>query len=261
MLMIRRLAILSMMLLLPGLVLAQSWQVQSGSRQLAVLELFTAEGCGLCPPADRFVAQLPQQGVTSKDLIVLGFHIDYLNQKKGWIDRFAKPEFSERQRQLARINMFDTVYTPEFVISGEVVHSWRKHAIDVIHFVNGFKPEAHIKLNVTQQQDSLQIVSDVSVTGKENKQYAKLYLAVTENDVISHVTGGDNAGATFNHQHLVRAWLGPFDLDKDGMARVKTQLQLDKTWQRNKLTVVGLVQNLNDGFVLQGLALPLVEQK
>ena len=258
---IRQLVIGFVLMLTPLLATAQSWQAQSGAKQLAVLELFTAEGCGLCPPADRFVEQLPQHGVTDKNLIVLGFHIDYLNQKKGWIDRFAKPAFSERQRQLARINMFDTIFTPEFVISGEVVHEWRKHAIDVIHFVNRFKPEAHIKLNVVQDQQMLHIASDVSVSGKENRNYAKLYLAVTEDDVISHVTGGDNAGATFNHQHLVRAWLGPFNLNNDGVTHLSTELALDKHWQHDKLKVVALVQNLNDGFVLQGLALPLVEQK
>ena len=93
------------------------WQASSGDKHTAVLELFTSEGCGLCPPAERW---LYQQQQAELDYIVLGFHIDYLNDKKGWVDAFAKPAFSERQKQLARLNRYQTIYTPEFVLSGEL---------------------------------------------------------------------------------------------------------------------------------------------
>jgi hypothetical protein len=250
-----------LLFLIPNVGLAQTWQAQSGEQQIAVLELFTAEGCGLCPAADRWVHQLPEQGITDENVIVLGFHIDYLNDRKAWVDRFASKTFSDRQRQLAQINLFKTIYTPEFVVSGEVVHNYQKHVKQVIQAVNGFEPRAKIKMDVTQQQDELNITSQIDVTGKENQQFSKLYIAVIEDDIKNKVSGGDNAGKTFNHQNLVRTWLGPFDLDENGQAEISTSVKMVGDWQRNKMSVVALVQNLDDGFVLQGLSIPLIDKE
>ena len=171
-------------LLLPLVGYSQTWQAKSADTQIAVLELFTSEGCGLCPAADRWVHQLSKQGISDEQLIVLGFHIDYLNDIKGWVDRFASPEFSDRQRQQARLNLYQTVYTPEFVVSGEVIHNWRKHVKKVVQAVNNFEPEAAIKLNIVEHDNELTINSHISNQGNENRQYSKLYLAITENDII-----------------------------------------------------------------------------
>lgn len=250
--------VLAMLLvMMPTLLFAQTWQAESGERQMAVLELFTSEGCGLCPAADRWVHNLPKQGVTNEQLIVLGFHIDYLNDKKGWVDRYASPIFSDRQRQQARLNLYKTVYTPEFVVSGEVIHNWEKHVKKVVHAVNDFTPEASIALTVSQQENTLVIDSKVNVQGKENRQFSQLYLAVTEDDIKSYVTGGDNAGRTFKHQNLVREWLGPFSLDECGETDISTTVKLADDWDLNKTRIVAVVQNLDDGFVLQGLSISL----
>ena len=248
-----------LILLLPLIANAQIWQAKSGDTQLAVLELFTSEGCGLCPAADRWVHDLPNQGITDEQLIVLGFHIDYLNDQKGWVDRFSSPIFSKRQRQQAHLNLYQSVYTPEFVVSGEVIHNWEKHVKDVVHAVNGFSPEASIDLVVTDNGGELVLDSHIDIEGKGNRQYATLYLAITENNLVSKVRGGDNAGVTFNHQNLVRKWLGPFSLNSTGKTDISTSVMLDSRWELSNLSVVAVVQNLDDGFVLQGLKLPLSE--
>ena len=248
-----------LILLLPLIANAQIWQAKSGDTQLAVLELFTSEGCGLCPAADRWVHDLPNQGITDEQLIVLGFHIDYLNDQKGWVDRFSSPIFSKRQRQQAHLNLYQSVYTPEFVVSGEVIHNWEKHVKDVVHAVNGFSPEASIDLVVTDNGGELVLDSHIDIEGTENRQYATLYLAITENDLVSKVRGGDNTGVTFNHQNLVRKWLGPFSLNSTGKTDISTSVMLDSRWELSNLSVVAVVQNLDDGFVLQGLKLPLSE--
>ena len=99
----------------------------------------------------------------------------------------------------------------------------------------------------------------IDIEGKGNRQYATLYLAITENNLVSKVRGGDNAGVTFNHQNLVRKWLGPFSLNSTGKTDISTSVMLDSRWELSNLSVVAVVQNLDDGFVLQGLKLPLSE--
>lgn len=255
----KRLYLICLFSFLPVLAVAESWQAKSDDKQKAVIELFTAEGCGLCPAAERWVHQLPEQGITDEQLIVLGFHVDYLNDKKGWIDKFAKPLFSNRQKQLANLNLYQTVFTPEFFISGEVVHNWQGHGVDAIEFINSFESETDIALQAEKTGQHLSISTNVTVEGDENRQHSKLYLAITEDNILSEIRGGDNIGATFNHQNLVRRWLGPFDLDVDGQTQLDTQLELKATWKQQDLTIVAIVQNLYDGYILQGLSMPLTE--
>lgn len=232
------------------------WQASSGDKHTAVLELFTSEGCGLCPPAERW---LYQQQQAELDYIVLGFHIDYLNDKKGWVDAFAKPVFSERQKQLARLNRYQTIYTPEFVLSGESLPNWRENFVEAVSFLNEFDAQAQIRLRAYLINDQLMIDSRSQVTGEENRQHSKLYLAITEDDVSSLVLGGDNAGQTFNHQNLVRRWLGPFELDDSGETFIEHQVNLSPEWQQDKLKLVAIVQNLSDGYILQAVELPLTQ--
>lgn len=237
---------------------ADKFKAESPDYQVAVLEMFTSEGCGKCPAAEQFVHQLPREHAIDDDqLIVLEFHIDYLNERKGWVDRFARPAFSERQRQLARMNLEDVVYTPELIVSGEVVHNWRQHLVDVVEFINDFDTKADLAIEARLQQDTLDIKAAINVRGEENRKFSKAYLALIEDDVKSVALGGDNAGRHFNHQNLVRAWLGPLDLNEQGSSELIQQIALHDDWEVEKLSLVALVQNMNDGLVLQGLSLPL----
>lgn len=243
--------------LMPVLATAKSWQISSPEHQMALLELFTSEGCGQCPPAEQWVAELPQLGIDEQRLIVLAFHVDYLDEQKGWVDAFARPEFTARQRQLARLNLFQSVFTPEFVLSGEVVHNWRQHLQEVVLFVNDLQPEADIALQVEHDQTGQKLLVDthVLVEGENNQAHSSLYLAVKQNNLHSHVTAGDNAGQHFNHQHVVRRWLGPYPLDREML--ISVDIPIEDDWQLDQMSLVAVVQNLSDAFVLQAVALPL----
>src|ERR1700675_951558 len=79
---------------------AADCSLHSPPHRVAVLELYTSEGCSSCPPADRWLSSLPQRGVTPDNAVLLAFHVDYWNQL-GWPDRFSQPGFSQRQRVIA----------------------------------------------------------------------------------------------------------------------------------------------------------------
>lgn len=69
---------------------------ESGARRVALLELYTSEGCDSCPPADRWISSLPQHGLNAERVVMLGFHVDYWNYL-GWKDPYARAEYSARQ--------------------------------------------------------------------------------------------------------------------------------------------------------------------
>ncbi|MFO0285074.1 MAG: DUF1223 domain-containing protein, partial [Brevundimonas sp.] len=55
--------------------------------ETVVVELFTAQGCGSCPEADRTVEAL----AGAPNVIALTYGVDYWDYQ-GWADTFAKPE-------------------------------------------------------------------------------------------------------------------------------------------------------------------------
>jgi hypothetical protein len=80
-----------------------------------VLELFTSQGCSSCPPADALLGEL----ANTPGIIGLAWHVDYWNNL-GWRDRFARPEWTRRQREYAR-QLNDEVYTPALVVNGSAM--------------------------------------------------------------------------------------------------------------------------------------------
>ena len=59
---------------------------------IAVVELFTSQGCSSCPPADAHLKRLANIA-RAKHLAIflLSFHVDYWN-RLGWNDPFSAPE-------------------------------------------------------------------------------------------------------------------------------------------------------------------------
>jgi hypothetical protein len=94
---------------------------------------------------------------------------------------------------------------------------------------------------------------EVTARGAPAGQDAALYVAVTENKLVSHVARGENSGATLRHDHVVRAWIGPIALE-DGAARLQRNLVLPPDVQRGNVDVVAFVQDRQTGQVLQALA-------
>lgn len=93
--------------------LAQSEADEIENSRPVLVELFTSQGCGLCPAANRFLGELDQE----EDVFVLAFAVSYWDMY-GWEDTYARPEYVQRQRTyLPRLGV-TRLYTPHFVIDG-----------------------------------------------------------------------------------------------------------------------------------------------
>jgi hypothetical protein len=86
---------------------------QQVKRPLAVIELFTSQGCSSCPPADEYLAELADRG----DVVALAYHVDYWDHL-GWRDTLGSPANTERQRAYGGSFGSHSVYTPQAVING-----------------------------------------------------------------------------------------------------------------------------------------------
>lgn len=81
--------------------------------QPVVVELFTAQGCSACPPADALLADMADRG----DVLALSFHVDYWDYL-GWADGFASAAFTARQQAYARAFHERGLYTPQMIVGG-----------------------------------------------------------------------------------------------------------------------------------------------
>lgn len=226
---------------------------ESGEHQVALLELYTSEGCSSCPPADRWLSSLEQQ-VASQQVVPLALHVDYWNYL-GWKDPYSKREYSDRQRDISDINRLRTIYTPQFVLNGRDLRGWYKQGgtDGAVEKINNEKARAKIHLTTSAADDNALLVkSSVELAQGQRASDYGLYLAVVENGLVSIVPRGENAGKTLHHDYVVRHLLGPYKLNGESSTRSES-IAIDGAWKREQLGVAAFVQNPDTGEVLQAL--------
>ncbi len=174
---------------------ATSCQAQSGAQAPVVLELYTSEGCSSCPPADRWLSSL--KGRT--DVLPMAFHVTYWD-RLGWPDRFALPEGTARQHELAQVRGSRQVYTPQVVANGQDWPAW--------HRDGAWGKPAASPLSVLLKRDGDRVSAVVSAAKGSSDMPPQLtgYWAVLEDQHVSRVRAGENAGNTLLHDHVVRLY-------------------------------------------------------
>ena len=231
----------------------QTCSKQSPAHTVALLELYTSEGCSSCPPADKAVSTLRQ--AAAQDLVVpLALHVDYWDYI-GWTDRFAKPEFTQRQYHLADEANSRAVYTPEIYLGTRELRGWSGNLDSSISEVNRRPARASITIDASPAAAGKLPVSVKTRTA----QGGKLFIALYENNLSSNVKAGENNGVVLRHEFVVRDWLGPIALPADsagGNNTVARLLSVPTGALARNLGVAAFVQD-GHGDVLQALALPL----
>jgi hypothetical protein len=227
---------------------------RSGERTVALVELYTSEGCSSCPPADRWLSGLAARGFTAERVVPLALHVDYWDYI-GWKDPYAKREFSQRQRKLSRLQRMALVYTPQVVLQGRDFRSWYTTAFDqAVAEINARPAKARISLEIHGLvKGGFDVQAGAALVEPALAGDAALYLAVFENRLVSRVTSGENSGRTLTHDHVVLEWQGPFAFRPDGEASERRTLALLPKGAAESSGVVAFVQNRRTGEVLQAL--------
>lgn len=230
--------------------------VHSPQHRVALLELYTSEGCSSCPPADRWLSGLKHGNISHRQLIPLAFHVTYWDYI-GWKDRFAHKRYDLRQRNLGRSNDLRTIYTPQFVLNGRDFRQYADFSRQVLG-INRQPAQVDLKLTAQAQKNSrYRVTLNADIQHDAVKDVA-LFIAVVENNLSSHVRDGENAGEVLHHDYVVRKLDGPHRIrhgNRQGTAN--WDLDIPHDWQRQHLQLVGFAQVLNSSEILQAVAMEL----
>jgi hypothetical protein len=169
-------------------------KAESGSRRTPVIELYTSEGCSSCPPADRWLSSL-KGAAASGQAVVQAFHVGYWDYI-GWVDRFAAPAHTQRQRQVAAHNGLRNIYTPQVVRNGRDWRDWSRAL--------GTEEPAAARIAIRQAAvDAI----EASVEPLAGAGAWSAYWTVTEHGHSSKVKAGENAGELLQHDFVVRQYV------------------------------------------------------
>jgi len=219
---------------------------EPGTREPVLVELFTSEGCGNCPPADRYLAMLEnQQPVDSADVITLGYHVDYFDDR-GWKDPYASAEFTRRQNLYSMRMGLDSIYTPQMVVDGreQFIGSDAAAAERTIRKAAG---PAKPKVDAVVDGSSV----SVTISGFGAHLVATAVLAVAEDGLVSDVTAGNNRGKKLPHVSVVRR-LRAFGKVPEKAAEFTGTVELptDTAWKKDNLKYIVFVQEDQSGRII-----------
>jgi hypothetical protein len=221
-------------------VAAEGHEPGSEMRGIAVVELFTSEGCSSCPPADRLLGQIDERArAEGSRVFPLAFHVDYWNSL-GWIDPFSDAAYSNRQREYARALHLESIYTPEMIVNGrrEFVGSSRENAEEALSEALSRPEENTIALHLGTGREYGDILVEYDVTGEHRGRV--LNIALVESDLTVKVPRGENSGRTLHHDNVVRQ----FTIVRiDSAERGDLSIPVVESAQRKKLLVIAYVQD------------------
>jgi hypothetical protein len=171
---------------------------------VAIVELFTSEGCSSCPPADSLLGQINLKQTNAGQLIVgISEHVTYWNNL-GWKDPYSSPVFTDRQSVYASRLSPEGSYTPQMVLNGRD------------QFVGSDSPalERALRDDARREHFTLRIVSsapapdgiDVKFAFAGNPSKPLDIIAVLADDTDrSNVLRGENGGRQLQHVSVARS--------------------------------------------------------
>ena len=229
---------------------------RSPAHRVALVELYSSEGCNSCPPADNWLSQWKNSGAT-QSIVPFALHVDYWNSL-GWTDRFSQHRFTERQETLTHLAGGHTVYTPEIFVAGRELRSWsqRDSFQSRIGKIVAEPAQANVTLELTPwTKGAFDVAAQFSSPAAPATGSLNAYLAVYENSLSSQVGAGENSGATLHHERVVRQWIGPVPMVA-GDAQIRREIRVadidaEAGARADQFGVVAFVENDATGDVLQ----------
>jgi len=166
---------------------------QSTMQQVALIELFTSEGCSSCPPAEKWLSALAHENGLWTSFVPAAFHVDYWD-KLGWRDTFATHQATQRQYEYAKLWGRGSVYTPCFVRNGD---EWRRDNTDL---AGPFRAQAGVLTAKLSDNHVWEIEYRPTAHVAEGFDVT---VALLGSGIVRSIRSGENAGRELRHDFAV----------------------------------------------------------
>jgi hypothetical protein len=233
---------------------AVSWGAEEKTAAVPVLvELFTAEGCSSCPPADEWLLQLDKaQPLAGARLIVLSEHVTYWDHD-GWKDPYSSSLVTERQADYARGFRIDNPYTPQVVING-TVNVKLSDSKQVRQTFEQAAKATTLPVTITgvaiDPGNPAILHARVEVDGSSAEHSADIYEAVALDHAESQVLHGENGGKHLSHVAVLQQLSKIGKLEKGKTFSRSIDLKLKPGTDPKNTRLVIFVQEGGPGKVL-----------
>lgn len=180
---------------------------QNSFESVAVVELFTSQGCSSCPPADRLLAEtIAQSKKSGQKVYALSFHVDYWN-RLGWTDVFSQKKFTERQYFYSEKISGSSVYTPQTVVSGtqQLVGSDKKELDEALK--KALKNPASVEIKNLKATFDKNKKATIQYELNGDFSDCEIHFALLSLEEITAVKRGENGGRTLKNSHVVREFI------------------------------------------------------
>lgn len=171
---------------------------ESGPGPVALVELFTSQGCSSCPPADTWLSKkIKSDDGLWKSFVPVAWHVDYWD-RLGWPDPFGSAAHTRRQYGYREANKVGSVYTPGFLVNGNEWRGFfqRQKLPDITA-----DPESHprnLKATVADDRRSVTVEVDwrAEHAAEADTTAWDIHVAVLGFGLETEVPRGENSGRT-----------------------------------------------------------------
>jgi hypothetical protein len=173
------------------------------SDPVAVVELFTSQGCSSCPAADKILGDLARD----PSIVALSLPIDYWDYL-GWKDTLADPRFTARQKAYSKMRGDRDVYTPQVIVNGQV------------HLIGSDRAAIDSAMRDSKKSgDAMSVPVSMAVSGSQlnvsvaaprpnhSAHNGEVWVCAVSKAVPIAIGRGENRGREVVYHNVVRNWL------------------------------------------------------
>ena len=259
----RSLVLLAPLLVAFGLGPAVSAADQTETTRMVLVELYTSQGCDMCPTAEEVLGALAER---DRRIVPIAFHVDYFNDP--WKDVFSDPLYSQRQMAYNRIYTkpknpdYGLYYTPMLMVDGEQSVNGRDptSAAAAIRQALVRKPAVRLDVSLDVKGDALSGTATIKVTSRSTRAEKSPLLicaVLREDGVVTAVPSGENAGKSLVARFPARKTkYETIELDGKTPVTQRFSFEIEPAWNRQKLRLAIFVQDKRTGVVHQAADVP-----
>jgi hypothetical protein len=217
-----------------------------------LVELFTAEGCSSCPPADAFLIQLDaHQPIPGAQLIVLSEHMNYWNDS--WPDPFASAQLTARQAEYVRALKIRSPYTPQLIVDGTMeIRLDDPRAIEPTFRAAAATPKIPVRVASISVEPGTpaHLVGEIEVDGSAEQHKANVYVAIALDRIETKVLRGENRGKTLAHVAVVEHLSKVGELKSGQTFNQTIRVPLERELASTNARLIVFVQEAGNGKVV-----------